>query len=552
MRPFDPQNNKSSFKLNGERIALLLGGALIGALVIGFSFKMAKPIVRKVCQSILEAPDRGGREGRIATVEAVAVKPGTISRRVVTIGKLRANEAVTIRSEMHGRIKEIVFKEGTMVKKGDVLLRFEDDDLQAEVDKAEAEVEYRQVRFGRFDALQAKGLGRGTEYDQERGQLNMAKAQLEVAKVKLSKATIQAPFDGKIGLIDVSVGATVDTQKDLVTLVDFDPMIIEFKAPENKIDDVGVGQTVEFKVDSKPDQIFRATVEAIDSRIDPQTHSIAVHASAPNEDGKLRAGLFASVSLIVGIKNDALLIPESAVSREGDIEFVWVITNGKAGRKRVLTGTKENNQVEVTAGLRPGELVVTSGQLKLGEGTAVKISNMGGDDVEVSDEDENAGKQAIPASKATKTDENPEAEAKKVDQSVSSALPAADQPDQKPAQAEPSASEAGAVSAEPPVENTEVPAEEGKAPPTEKAEDSTTPKGDEGAASEESTGQAEPVKNQSTEAPKDDVGGEATSEDVSEEGAADESSPEKEPEKSFFRKARDFIANKLKRTPEKL
>src|SRR5690606_20645380 len=91
---------------------------------------------------------------------------------------------------------------------------------------------------------------------------------------------------------------------------------------------------------------------------------------------------------IIGVKNDALLVPESALGREGDIEFVWVVVNGKTGRKRILTGTKENGQAEVTAGLRPGEIVVTSGQLKLGEGTAVRISNMGGDDVEVTDTDD--------------------------------------------------------------------------------------------------------------------------------------------------------------------
>ncbi len=388
MDPLEPNTPKMPSKFTGERIALLLGGTLIGALAIGFGFKMATPIVKKVCQSILEAPDKATREARVASVEAIVVKPGTISKRITTVGKLHANEFVTLRAEMQGRIKEIVFKEGSMVNKGDVLIRFEDEELQAELTKAEADVEYRQVRFARFESLQAKGLGRGTEYDQERGQLNMAKAAVDVAKAKLAKATIYAPFEGKIGLIDVSVGAIVDGQKELVTLVDFDPMKIDFKIPEKFIHDIGVGQTAEVKLDSIPEQIFQATVEAIDSRVDPQTHSIAVRATIPNADGKLQTGLFGSIGVIIGVKNDALLVPESALGREGDIEFVWVVVNGKTGRKRILTGTKENGQAEVTAGLRPGEIVVTSGQLKLGEGTAVRISNMGGDDVEVRDTDD--------------------------------------------------------------------------------------------------------------------------------------------------------------------
>lgn len=406
MDPFDQNTPKAPSKFTSERIALLVGGALIGALAIGFGFKMATPIVKKVCQSILESPEKATREARTASVEAVVVKPGTISRRITTVGKLHANEFVTLRAEMQGRIKEIAFKEGSMVKKGDALIHFDDEELQAELTKAEADVEYRQVRFGRFESLQSKGLGRGTEYDQERGQLNMAKAAVDVAKAKLAKATIYAPFEGKIGLIDVSVGAIVDGQKELVTLVDFDPMKIDFKVPEKFFHDIGVGQTAEVKLDSIPDQIFQATVEATDSRVDPQTHSIAVRATIPNVDGKLQTGLFGTVGVIIGVKNDALLVPESALGREGDIEFVWVVVNGKTGRKRILTGTKENGQVEVTAGLRPGEIVVTSGQLKLGEGTAVNISNMGGEDVEVTDADDDDD------SKETKTSSVPE---KKVD-----------------------------------------------------------------------------------------------------------------------------------------
>ncbi len=403
MDPIEPNTPKTPFKISGERIALLLGGTLIGALTIVFGFKMATPIVKKVCQSILETPDKAARETRVASVEAVVVKPGTISRRITTVGKLRANEFVTLRAEMQGRIKEITFKEGSIVKKGDILIRFEDEELQAELAKAEAEVEFRQVKHDRNVAYQGKGVVRGSEFDQERGQLNMAKATADVAKAKLAKATIYAPFEGKIGLIDVSVGAIVDGQKELVTLVDFDPMKIDFKIPEKFIHDIGVGQTAEVKLDSMPDQIFQATVEAIDSRVDPQTHSIAVRATIPNVDGKLQTGLFGSVGVIIGVKNDALLVPESALGREGDIEYIWVVTNGKTGRKRILTGTKENGQAEVTAGIRPGEIVVTSGQLKLGEGTAVKISNMGGDDVEVTDTDEESEdlKEAAAAKKET-------------------------------------------------------------------------------------------------------------------------------------------------------
>lgn len=514
-----PQPPKPPFKLTGERIAFLLGGTLIGILVVGFGFKMATPIVKKVCQSILENPDKTAREARVVSVEAAILKPGSISRRITTVGKLRANESVTLRAEMPGRIKEIAFREGTMVKKGDVLIRFEDEELQAELEKAEADVEYRQVRFGRFESLQTKGLGRGTEYDQERGLLNIAKAQVEVAKAKLAKATIYAPFDGKIGLIQegVNVGATVDGQKELVTLVDSDPMKIDFKVPEKFIHDIGVGQTAEVKLDSIPDQSFQATVEAIDSRVDPQTHSIAILALVPNEDGKLQAGLFASIGVIIGVKSDALLLPESALGREGDIEYVWVIANGKAGRKRVLTGTKENGQVEITAGLRPGEIVVTSGQLKLGEGTAVKISNMESD-VEVEDDDDDS--EAVKdASKTESRKENPGKETA----ANSETQPSGDTKGE--ASAQPASQESSQ-------EETKMPDKDSSHPA---AASDTQLQNDAGAAKAVPSG----TPPEADRADSDKNG-------TPDKGSGDHPAEKALPEKPFLAKARDFVARQFK------
>jgi membrane fusion protein (multidrug efflux system) len=497
----------------------LLGGVLIGALVIGFGFKMATPIVKKVCQSILENPDKTAREARVVSVEAVVLKPGTISRRITTVGKLHANESVTLRAEMPGRIKEIAFKEGTMVKKGDVLIRFEDEEFQAELEKAEADVEYRQVRFGRFESLQTKGLGRGTEYDQERGLLNIAKAQVDVAKAKLAKATIHAPFDGKIGLMqDVSVGAIVDGQKELVTLVDFDPMKIDFKVAEKFIHDIGVGQTAKVNIDSIPDQDFQATVEAIDSRVDPQTHSIAVRAVIPNEDGKLQAGLFASIGVIVGVKNDALILPEAALGREGDIEYVWVVTNGKTGRKRVLTGTKENGQVEIIAGLRAGEIIVTSGQLKLGEGTAVKISNMGDGDVDVSDDDGD--------------DENSE----NIEAKLEGTSQKEETPKDAPSEVPPS-----------PIDPAKAPKDDPSGPiktdPSPEAEKASLP-GDAGMNAEENSDKdGEVAKVVSLEKP--------SGKDKATEAKTGQERAPTDPKKSFFAKARDFIVHKFRGNQEK-
>ncbi|MBI1954236.1 MAG: efflux RND transporter periplasmic adaptor subunit [Proteobacteria bacterium] len=361
-----------------DKWPLLGGGIVVGLLIMWVLFKIFTPVMKSVCTFVLESEEEKmiSRRERVRPVEAVEVKLGTISKRIATVGKLRANESVTIRSETHGRIKEIAFKEGTDVKKDDVLIRFEDSDAQAEWKQAQAELILRKGDFERISKLQSQHIESVKKREEAKAQFAMAEAKVEAAKARLEKTVIVAPFEGTIGLIDVSPGTYIQVGQDLVTLVDNTPIKLDFKISEKYLNDIGVGQQADVRLDGFPSEVFRATVEALDSKVDHLSHSISVRAVIPNDDKQLRAGLFANVNLIIGEKGDAILIPESALEREGQIEYVWVIQKGKAGRRPVLTGTKENYMVEIIAGLREGELVVTAGQLRLGDGMAVKITNM--------------------------------------------------------------------------------------------------------------------------------------------------------------------------------
>jgi membrane fusion protein (multidrug efflux system) len=199
---------------------------------------------------------------------------------------------------------------------------------------------------------------------------------LDAAKARFEKTAILAPFTGNIGLINVSVGAYVQAGQELVTIVDSTPMKVEFKIPEKHVHDVGVGQTIEVRIDAFKDRVFTGVVEAVDSKVESESHSISIRGSIPNDSGILKAGLFANISLIIGEQGETIMIDESAVDREGEIEFVWVVEKGKAGRRRIMTGTRENGKIEVIGGLQPGQIVVTVGQIKLGDGVRVKITNM--------------------------------------------------------------------------------------------------------------------------------------------------------------------------------
>jgi membrane fusion protein (multidrug efflux system) len=353
-------------------------GLLAGLLAIWLFLKVMRPVLRGVCTYVLESSDEKGnrRQNRTVSIEAATVKMGIMTKRIATVGRLKANADVTIKSEMNGRLKEITFVEGSMVQQGQPIIKFDDSDAKAELKKAEAQVMQAKADYERVSKLHEQKIGSTKDYDRSRAELAMAEGNLDAAKARFEKTAILAPFTGNIGLINVSVGAYVQAGQELVTIVDSTPMKVEFKIPEKHVHDVGVGQTIEVRIDAFKDRVFTGVVEAVDSKVESESHSISIRGSIPNDSGILKAGLFANISLIIGEQGETIMIDESAVDREGEIEFVWVVEKGKAGRRRIMTGTRENGKIEVIGGLQPGQIVVTVGQIKLGDGVRVKITNM--------------------------------------------------------------------------------------------------------------------------------------------------------------------------------
>jgi membrane fusion protein (multidrug efflux system) len=365
------------FQQNRNATLMLVLGVIVGLLIIWLIFKSMQPVVRTFCAYVLENQDAGAnRQSRVVTVEGEVVKAGSMTKRISTVGKISANASVTLKSEMSGKIKEILFTEGASVKKDQPIIQFEDADAKAELKLAEADVLLRKADLERTEKLHQQKIGSTKEFDKARAEFTMAEARLDSAKSKLDKTLIKAPFEGTVGLINLSVGAYVQAGQELVTIVDATPIRVEFKVPEKNIHDIGVGQAIEVRIDAFKDQVFKGAVEAVDAQVEAESHSIALRGSIPNEDLLLRPGLFANISLIIGEQGDIIQIDEAAVDREGEIEFVWVVEKGKAVRRRVLTGIRENGKMEIIAGVRAGQIVVIAGQLKLSDGVRVKLSNL--------------------------------------------------------------------------------------------------------------------------------------------------------------------------------
>lgn len=314
-------------------------------------------------------------QSKVVTVEAVTVKPTPLVESVSSVGNLVADEAVIIRPEVDGRIIEIGFEEGQPVKKGQKLFQLDAAVYQAQFDEAEARLELNQRTYERVKALNKKGHSSAEVLDKAFSDMRMAKASVELNKAWLEKMEIVAPFSGTTGLRQVSLGAFVEAKTDLVTLVDLKSLKVEFRLPERFYRVVQMGALVRTEPDALPGEVFEGRIYVIAPAIDINGRSLAVKAKVDNTGGRLRPGMFVRVKLMVDQRENALVIPESAIVQRGDGQFVYCVRDGKAELVKVALGLRQTSQIEVIEGIREGDVVVTAGQIKLRPGVQVKVAD---------------------------------------------------------------------------------------------------------------------------------------------------------------------------------
>lgn len=307
------------------------------------------------------------------TVEAQPVEMGDYETFISTVGTLKANESVDIRAQDGGVIKEILFKSGTPVNKGETLIILDDQLLKANLAEAQARARLAKVEYERAENLFKKRAIPQSKRDDAKAKMEMADAQVEMSKVKLEQSILKAPFTGIIGLKDVSVGAYVKPAQEIVTLDNLNPIKIDFRISEIHLEKIKVGQNIAVEVDGFPHLQYTATIEAIDPIVDAAGHSIRARATMANPNFELKPGLFARIRFSESLHSNAMLVPESAIETEGNQEFVFVIVDGIARRAPIKTGGRNGKDVEVLSGLQPGMMVVTSGQMRIGEGFPVIV-----------------------------------------------------------------------------------------------------------------------------------------------------------------------------------
>lgn len=298
------------------------------------------------------------------TVKVIVVTATALQDKIQTAGSILANEEVEIRSEISGRLVNLYFKEGDFVKKGTALFHINDEDLKARLRKLQfnkklaEDNEFRQKRLLEKEAISQR------EYDIAVNSVNTIQADIEDLQAQISKYVVRAPFDGKIGLRYISEGSYISPATKIANLTSLNPAKLDFSIPAKYAQSVTKGSKVQFTIDDDSEK-HTATVFAIDPKIDPQTRTLQLRASAPNPLNKLIPGAFTKIELILKTKAGAILIPTEAVIPEAMGSKVFIVENGKAKSVKVKLGTRGDKTIEVVEGLSKGDTLITIGTLQV-------------------------------------------------------------------------------------------------------------------------------------------------------------------------------------------
>ncbi len=306
-------------------------------------------------------------------VEAVAATSGTVILDVAAVGNLRAAESVRIRPEIPGRIAAIRFSEGQAVKQGVELVTLDATEYRAQLAESTAAAKLDALNFERAQELFKKKLISQQQYDEAAAKLAASQAKQALDQARLAKASLRAPFDGMLGLRQVSPGDYVQPGQDIVNLESIDPIKVDLRIPEAHAAQVRAGQKVEITVDAFPGRAFEGTVYALDPRVDENTRTILLRARSTNPNGELRPGMFARVRLELGRHENAVLVPEQALVPMGKDVFVYRVVDGRAVMTKVDIGQRRSAMVEIVKGVSTGDMVVTAGQMKIRDGAPVAV-----------------------------------------------------------------------------------------------------------------------------------------------------------------------------------
>ncbi len=325
------------------------------------------------------APAAGAGGGK-PSVEVAKVEVTKLLDETQTVGSLRSRQGVMLRPEVSGRISQLNFRDGERVRKGQLLVQFDDQLQVAQVQQAQAELSIAQANAKRNDELVAQNFISRRTVDESVASLQVAQAKLALAQATAARLKIIAPFDGTVGIRLVNQGDYLKDGADIVNIEDIEAIFVDFRLPERFQTKVKRGQTAVIDMDALPGRKFTALVQAIDPLIDANGRSLGVRACIDNRRMQLRPGMFARVSTVFGQRDNARVVPEEAIVPQAGKQFVVKLIDGPDGQSKVTqrvevkVGLRTPGKVEILEGLEPGDTIVVAGQQRVNkDGTAVRV-----------------------------------------------------------------------------------------------------------------------------------------------------------------------------------
>lgn len=355
----------------GPRLGLFGNGKAVkekGAAIAG------APATVQASPTPGQGPGQGSRQGgAVLPVSGQIAKPSYLSNGIPSAGPLLANEEVDIVSKVSGKVTGVFFREGSAVKKGDLLVKIYDEDLQAQLRRSQIQEKMLSEKLERQRVLLAKDAVSRESFDQLQTDYNVILADINLLKVRIAETEIRAPFNGIIGFRYVSEGTYVQPSVKIAHMTDNSQLKLEFGIAEKYISQPLTNKKVSFTVPGYRDEFF-ARVYAIDYRIDDATRTIGIRALCDNKDGRLVPGMFAEITLITDERENAILVPTEAVVPDMNEKSVWLLRGGKAVLTPVTSGNRTQNMIEILSGISAGDTVITSGLMQLRPNMAVRVN----------------------------------------------------------------------------------------------------------------------------------------------------------------------------------
>ena len=366
---------------NKKKYAVL---ALLGVGALGAAWwvqnKSASP--EEAAKPAVSAAPAAG-PAKPTAVEVAKVDTMTLVDETQAVGSLRSRQGVMLRPEVGGRVKQIFFADGQRVRKGQVMVQFEDQLQQAQLSQAKAELSIAEANHKRNQELVTQNFISKRSLDESGAALEVSRAKLALADATLQRLKVLAPFDGITGLKQVNVGDYLKDGADMVNVEDMDAVLLDFRLPERFQAKIRAGQKAQLTVDALPGRPFSAIVQAVDPLIEANGRSVGVRGCIDNRQQQLRPGMFARVNAVFGSRENAMVIPEEAIIPQGGRTFVVKVVAGEkpdtlvSERVPVKVGLRQPGKVEILEGLAAGDTVVTAGHQRLQkDGTTVRVVDL--------------------------------------------------------------------------------------------------------------------------------------------------------------------------------